>query len=178
MWVCSRYGFPRLANCSCVQPLVRASAAETLGEYCQWIGDMSSEEGGGSDYLLPAIQGLLTVSLDNNKYAQSRAITSFAYIAKEAGPSGALQPYLANIVAVFVQAFTKYQSKNIMKLYDAIAHLSDGVGQAGLNDQDLLANLMPPLIERWQRFSDADEDLLYLLEVGSADLSFRCRRTS
>lgn len=108
---------------------------------------------------------LLTVALDNNKNAQGNAIRAFGLLAKQAGSTGALQPYLASIVQAFVAAFAKYQSRNILKLYDAIAQLSDAGGLASLNDENLLGSLMPPLIERWQAFGDDDPNLLYLLEV-------------
>lgn len=108
---------------------------------------------------------LLSVSLDNNKHAQSSAIAAFGQLAKEAGPTGALTPYLQSIAQAFVAAFARYQSKNILKLYEAIGHLSDGVGQGGLNDPEVLGALMPPLVERWQSFADDDVNLLHLIGV-------------
>lgn len=110
---------------------------------------------------------LLNVSLDNNKHAQAAAIAAFGHLAKEAGPTGALAPYLQSIAQAFVAAFHRYQSKNILKLYEAIGHLSDGVGPSGLNDPQVLDALMPPLIERWQTFADDDINLLHLLGVSS-----------
>lgn len=105
------------------------------------------------------------MSLDNNKHAQASAIAAFGYLAKEAGPSGALSPYLQSIAQAFVAAFERYQSTNTLKLYEAIGHLSEGVGEAGLDDPQLLNTLMPPLIERWQTFTDDDVNLLHLLGV-------------
>lgn len=107
----------------------------------------------------------MNVSLDNNKHAQSNAISAFGSLAKEAGPTGALTPYLQAIAQSLVAAFSKYQSRNILKLYDTIAHLSDGVGSGGLSDGQVLGALMPPLIERWQQFPDDDQNLLHLLGV-------------
>lgn len=105
------------------------------------------------------------MSLDNNKHAQASAITAFGHLAGEAGPTGALTPYLPSIAQAFVAAFARYQSKNILKLYEAIGHLSDGVGPGGLSDASVLSALMPPLIERWQAFGDDDINLLHLLGV-------------
>ena len=105
------------------------------------------------------------VALDNNKHAQSNAIVAFGALAKVAGPIGALQPYLPAITSALVAAFSRYQHKNTLKLYDTIARFSDGVGYGGLSDAAILANLMPPLIQRWQAFGDADPNLQALLEV-------------
>ena len=113
---------------------------------------------------------LLNVALDNNKHAQGDAITAFGYLAKEAGPTGALRPYLPSIAQAIDAAFGKYQYKNIIKLYDAIAHLSDGVGAGGLADEQVLQTIMPPLIKRWQALADDDPDLRYLLEVSTHPL--------
>lgn len=142
-----------------LQPLIRSGAAWTLGEYSSWIASS------GQETLVPTIQGLLSVALDNNKHTQGNAITAFGYLAKEAAPSGALQAYLPSITQSFVAAFGKYQSRNVVKLYNALAHLSDGLGAAGLSDPAVLESLMPPIIERWQAFSDEEDDFRYLLEV-------------
>lgn len=63
-----------------------------------------------------------------------------------------------------VYAFQKYQAKNLLILYDAIGTLADAVGSA-LNRKEVLDVLMPPLVERWGRLSNDDEDLIPLLEV-------------
>lgn len=115
------------------------------------------------------MQGLLSVALDNNKHAQGNAISAFGYLAKDAGPSGALQPYLPSITESFVAAFGKYQSRNIIKLYNALSYLADGTGPGGLSDAALVGALMPPIIERWQAFSDDEDEFRYLLEVSNAD---------
>lgn len=132
-----------------------------MGEYSSWIATS------GQDSLAPAVQGLLSVALDNNKHAQSNGIRAFGYLAKEAAPSGSLQPFLPSITESFVAAFGKYQSRNIVKLYNAIAHLADGVGPGGFGDSATVESLMPPLIERWQAFGDEEDDFRYLLEVGT-----------
>jgi transportin-1 len=63
-----------------------------------------------------------------------------------------------------VFAFQKYQAKNLLILYDAIGTLADAVGSS-LNRKEVLDVLMPPLVERWGRLSNDDEDLIPLLEV-------------
>jgi transportin-1 len=107
----------------------------------------------------------MTVALDNNKNAQANAISAFGSLAKEVGPTGALDQYLQAISQAFVAAFSKYQSKNVLKLYETISHLSDGVGPGGLSDPAVLDSLMQPIIQRWQATADEDAGLLHLLGV-------------
>ena len=44
-------------------------------------------------------------------------------------------------------AFHKYQTKNLLILYDAIGTLADSVGPA-LDERNHINTLMPPLIEK------------------------------
>ena len=46
-------------------------------------------------------------------------------------------PYLRPILECLVQAFGKYQAKNLFILYDAVVTLADAV-QRKLNDADLI----------------------------------------
>lgn len=100
--------------------------------------------------------------LDNNKRVQEAGCSAFATLEEDAGP--ALEPYLDPILRNLVFAFQKYQAKNLLILYDAIGTLADAVGGA-LNRKDALEVLMPPLVERWDRLGNEDEDLIPLLEV-------------
>jgi transportin-1 len=104
--------------------------------------------------------------LDNNKRVQEAGCSAFATLEEEAGTE--LAPFLEPILQNLVVAFTKYQRKNILILYDAIGTLADAVGTE-LNNPTYLNILMPPLIERWNSLSDNDPDLIPLLEV-SADV--------
>lgn len=76
-------------------------------------------------------------------------------------------PYLKPILETFVAAFRKYQSKNLLILYDAIGTLADSVGPH-LSKAEYIEILMPPLIERWQILTDDDKDLFPLLECLSS----------
>jgi transportin-1 len=71
-----------------------------------------------------------------------------------------LQPILINLTF----AFTKYQQKNLLILYDALGTLADSVGSA-LGAPAYLDILMPPLVERWMKLADDEPDLVPLLEV-------------
>jgi transportin-1 len=100
--------------------------------------------------------------LDNNKRVQEAGCSAFATLEEEAG--SLLQPYLEPIIRNLVYAFSKYQQKNLLILYDAIGTLADSVAE-GLNNPALIGILMPPLIEKWTRLDDSDEDIIPLLEV-------------
>mmetsp|Transcript_9429 Transcript_9429/g.21924 ORF Transcript_9429/g.21924 Transcript_9429/m.21924 type:complete len:365 (-) Transcript_9429:531-1625(-) len=60
-------------------------------------------------------------------------------------------------------AFSKYQAKNLLILYDAIGTLADAVGTA-LCKPEFVQVLMPPLIGKWNELSDDDRALFPLLE--------------
>lgn len=70
--------------------------------------------------------------MDSNKRVQEAACSAFATLEEEAAT--ALVPYLGDILQVLVFAFSKYQAKNLLILYDAIGTLADSVGN-NLNNQ-------------------------------------------
>ncbi|KAG0142088.1 hypothetical protein CROQUDRAFT_50822 [Cronartium quercuum f. sp. fusiforme G11] len=137
--------------------LVRSITCWTLGRYASWI-------------ISPGVtaehkQNLLNSVLDRNKRVQEAGCSAFATLEEEAGDE--LEPYLVPILTSLVMAFRKYQQKNLLILYDALGTLADAVGTA-LASPALLQILMPPLIERWQRLGDDDQDLIPLLECLSS----------
>ena len=107
--------------------------------------------------------------LDTSKRVQEAGCSAFATLEEEAGAS--LAPFLEPILRNLTFAFTKYQQKNLLILYDALGTLADAVGSA-LGAPAYLEILMPPLIERWMKLGDGDGDLVPLLEVCSPD---QCR---
>jgi hypothetical protein len=100
--------------------------------------------------------------LDNNKRVQEAACSAFATLEEEA--CELLIPYLDPILRNLVYAFSKYQHKNLLILYDAIGTLADSVNSA-LNKKEYIEILMAPLIEKWHILKDDDRDLFPLLEV-------------
>ncbi|KAG9094499.1 hypothetical protein FRC06_010735, partial [Ceratobasidium sp. 370] len=146
------------------KPLVRSITCWTLGRYASWCTSNSSEEH-KNRYFVPAMEGLLRMVLDNNKRVQEAGCSAFATLEEDAG--SALEPYLDPILRNLVFAFQKYQAKNLLILYDAIGTLADAVGGA-LNRPEALEVLMPPLVERWGRLGNEDEDLIPLLECLSS----------
>ncbi|PLW35017.1 hypothetical protein PCASD_15334 [Puccinia coronata f. sp. avenae] len=146
--------------------LVRSITCWTLGRYSSWIiapGATSAEH--KQTVFLPVMEGLLTCVLDKNKRVQEAGCSAFATLEEEAGEE--LEPYLLPILNSLVTAFRKYQHKNLLILYDALGTLADSVG-ASLAKPELLQVLMPSLIERWQKLSDEEQDLIPLLECLSS----------
>lgn len=113
---------------------------------------------------------LLRMVLDNNKRVQEAGCSAFATLEEDAGPE--LIPYLEPVLKNLVFAFEKYQHKNMLILYDAVGTLADAVGPA-LQNPTYVDILMPPLLKRWDKLKNSDEDLVPLLEVSSAQLNDR-----
>ncbi|WWC73445.1 uncharacterized protein I206_107415 [Kwoniella pini CBS 10737] len=143
--------------------LVRSITCWTLGRYASWCVHVNQAD--KTQYFIPTMEGLLQMVLDGNKRVQEAGCSAFATLEEEAGTE--MAPFLEPILRNLTFAFSKYQQKNLLILYDAIGTLADSVGQA-LGQPGYLDILMPPLIERWQRLGDQDPDLVPLLECLSS----------
>lgn len=104
------------------------------------------------------------MALDSNKRVQEAGCSAFATLEEEAGSQ--LEPYLQPILTSLVAAFQKYQQRNLLILYDAIGTLADSVGPA-LSQEQHLAVLIPPLMQKWMSLEDDDLALVPLLEVST-----------
>lgn len=158
-----------------LEALVRSITCWTLGRYSSWIITADKQlhfiptmEGvrtlPSASLECPADNQLLQTVLDSNKRVQEAGCSAFATLEEEAGTE--LIPFLEPILRNLTHAFTKYQQKNLLILYDAIGTLADAVGSA-LGQPIYLSILMPPLIERWLKLGDHDGDLVPLLEVST-----------
>jgi len=145
------------------KPLVRSITCWTLGRYCRWCVHAPPPE--ENKYFEPLLDGLLRRVLDNNKRVQEAACSAFAILEEEACEK--LIPYLNPILSNLVFAFSKYQHKNLLILYDAIGTLADSV-ESALNKQEYIDILMPPLIDKWHSLKDDEKDLFPLLECLSS----------
>lgn len=141
-------------------PLVRSITCWTISRYTFWILQNSQER-----YFGLVINGLLKCVLDNNKRVQEAACSAFATLAEGAGHE--LVPYLDQILPTLVQAFDKYQHKNLLNLYDAVGTLAEAA-KNHLNQPKFIHMLMPPIIAKWNSLSDTDSDLFPLLECLSS----------
>lgn len=152
---------PYLISClSDKKALVRAITCWTLSRYAHWVVTQPHEL-----YLKPLMEELLKRILDANKRVQEAACSAFATLEEEACTE--LVPYLGFILKTLVFAFSKYQHKNLLILYDAIGTLADSVGHH-LNTDEYINLLMPPLIQKWNMLKDEDKDLFPLLECLSS----------
>ncbi|XP_012057478.1 PREDICTED: transportin-1 [Atta cephalotes] len=152
---------PYLIGClSDKKALVRAITCWTLSRYAHWVCAQPHET-----HLKPLMTELLKRVLDSNKRVQEAACSAFATLEEEACTE--LVPYLGFILETLVFAFSKYQHKNLLILYDAIGTLADSVGHH-LNRPDYINLLMPPLINKWNVLKDEDKDLFPLLECLSS----------
>lgn len=152
---------PFLITClSDKKALVRAITCWTLSRYSHWVVSQPHEA-----YLKPLMTELLKRILDPNKRVQEAACSAFATLEEEACTE--LVPYLGFILETLVFAFSKYQHKNLLILYDAIGTLADSVGHH-LNKSEYISLLMPPLIHKWNILKDEDKDLFPLLECLSS----------
>uniref|UniRef100_A0AAQ5Z2F5 Transportin-1 n=1 Tax=Amphiprion ocellaris TaxID=80972 RepID=A0AAQ5Z2F5_AMPOC len=113
---------PHLVQClSDKKALVRSITCWTLSRYAHWVVSQPPDT-----YLKPLMTELLKRILDSNKRVQEAACSAFATLEEEACTE--LVPYLAFILDTLVFAFSKYQHKNLLILYDAIGTLADSVG--------------------------------------------------
>uniref|UniRef100_A0A2R5LBL4 Putative nuclear transport receptor karyopherin-beta2/transportin importin beta superfamily n=2 Tax=Ornithodoros turicata TaxID=34597 RepID=A0A2R5LBL4_9ACAR len=152
---------PYLISClSDKKALVRSITCWTLSRYSHWVVGQPHDH-----YLQPLMTELLQRVLDANKRVQEAACSAFATLEEEACTE--LVPYLSFILETLVFAFSKYQHKNLLILYDAIGTLADSVGHH-LNKPEYINLLMPPLIEKWNVLKDDDKDLFPLLECLSS----------
>uniref|UniRef100_A0A4W4G0E0 Transportin-1 n=1 Tax=Electrophorus electricus TaxID=8005 RepID=A0A4W4G0E0_ELEEL len=152
---------PHLVQCLAdKKALVRSITCWTLSRYAHWVVSQPADA-----YLKPLMTELLKRILDSNKRVQEAACSAFATLEEEACTE--LVPYLAYILDTLVFAFSKYQHKNLLILYDAIGTLADSVG-LHLNKPEYIQMLMPPLIQKWNQLKDEDKDLFPLLECLSS----------
>ncbi|KAF6216915.1 hypothetical protein GE061_001266, partial [Apolygus lucorum] len=152
---------PYLISCLAdKKALVRAITCWTLSRYAHWVVSQPHD-----NYFKPLMTELLKRILDPNKRVQEAACSAFATLEEEACTE--LVPYLGFILDTLVFAFSKYQHKNLLILYDAIGTLADSVGHH-LNKPDYINLLMPPLIHKWNILKDEDKDLFPLLECLSS----------
>ncbi|XP_022647972.1 transportin-1-like [Varroa jacobsoni] len=140
--------------------LVRSISCWTLSRYAHWVVNQEHTQ-----YLQPLMTELLKRILDPNKKVQEAACSAFATLEEEACTE--LVPYLQVILETLVFAFSKYQHKNLLILYDAIGTLAESVGHH-LNRHEYIDMLMPPLIHKWNALKDDDKDLFPLLECLSS----------
>ncbi|RKO91793.1 armadillo-type protein [Blyttiomyces helicus] len=156
-------------------PLVRAITCWTLSRYAGFTVNpapplrMTMNDQMLRDhrmtYFAPLLAGLLQMVLDNNKKVQEAGCSALATLEEQA--CSELVPYLDQILRTLTFAFSKYQRKNLLILYDAVGTLAESV-ESALNEPQFISLLMPPLITKWNEVQDSDRDIFPLLECMSS----------
>uniref|UniRef100_A0A8R1XN05 Transportin-1 n=1 Tax=Onchocerca volvulus TaxID=6282 RepID=A0A8R1XN05_ONCVO len=140
--------------------LVRSITCWTLSRYCHYVVQQDHNM-----YFKQLLKQLLARILDGSKRVQEAACSAFATLEEEANLE--LVPYLPEILATLVEAFNRYQAKNLLILYDAVGTLADSVGP-NLNEPQYVEIIMRPLMAKWAALGDDDKELFPLLECLSS----------
>jgi HEAT repeat protein len=140
--------------------VVRQITCWTLSRYSQWASELEDPTQKAT-FFEPMIEGMLTKMLDKNKKVQEAGASAMANLEEKAGKK--LEPYCGPIIQQFVQCFAKYKDKNIWILYDCVQTLAENIGPV-LARPELSNQLMPALIDRWQKVMDGSRELIPLLE--------------
>lgn len=140
--------------------VVRQITCWTLGRYSMWAANLDDPTQRAT-YFEPMMEGILTKMLDKNKKVQEAGASAMANLEEKAGKR--LEPYCGPIIQQFVECFAKYKDKNIWILYDCVQTMAEHVGPV-LHRPELSGQLMPALINRWQKLPDQARELIPLLE--------------
>ncbi|CCX15054.1 armadillo-type protein [Pyronema domesticum] len=147
------------------EPLVRQITCWTLGRYSRWAATDPNPANPDPTHLQryfePTMEGILMKMLDGNKRVQEAAASAFANLEEQS--KQVLEPYIKVIIQQFVTAMRQYKDRNMFILYDCVQTLAEHVSEA-LAQDDLVAILMPALIERWKKVKDDSRELFPLLE--------------
>lgn len=141
-------------------PLVRSITCWAISRYNSWIAQKEQD-----NYFNLVMESLLRCILDNNKKVQQAACSSFATLVESKGVE--ILPLTEPILRSLVEAFNKYQHRNLLHLYDAIGTVAETIKHY-LNQQTFIDILMPPLINKWNNLTDTDPGLFPLLECLSS----------
>ncbi|KAJ1821551.1 hypothetical protein LPJ60_002543 [Coemansia sp. RSA 2675] len=144
--------------------LVRSIACWSASRYGKWA---IYESGPNmlAVYFEPLLAGLLETMMDKNKRVQEAACSAFATLEEEAGPY--MVPYIQPVLETLMRAFSLYQRKNLIILYDAVGTLAEAVGSE-LSRPHFIQMLMPEVIDRWEDLPTDDHHMFPLSECLSA----------
>ncbi|ETS80250.1 hypothetical protein PFICI_07779 [Pestalotiopsis fici W106-1] len=142
------------------EPVVRQITCWTLGRYSSWAAQLS-DPAQKQAFFEPMMEGILMKMLDKNKKVQEAGASAFANLEDKAGKN--IEPYSGPIIQQFVRCFAKYKDRNMFILYDCVQTLAEHIGPT-LARPELVNQLMPALIDRWQKVPDQSRELFPLLE--------------
>ncbi|KAM7215109.1 importin subunit beta-2 [Rhypophila decipiens] len=142
------------------EPVVRQITCWTLGRYSSWAAELQ-DPAQKNTYFMPLMDGILRKMLDKNKKVQEAGASAMANLEEKAGKQ--LEPFCGPIIQQYVRCFGKYKDRNMWILYDCVQTLAEHIGPV-LARPELTSQLMPALIDRWQKVGDQSRELFPLLE--------------
>ncbi|KAL2131332.1 hypothetical protein VTI74DRAFT_5256 [Chaetomium olivicolor] len=142
------------------EPVVRTITCWTLGRYSAWAANLR-DPAQRQTYFVPLMDGILRKMVDKNKKVQEAGASAMANLEEKAGKH--LEPFCGPIIQQYVLCFSKYKDKNRWILYDCVQTLAEHVGPV-LARPELCNQLMPALIDRWQKVPDQSREMFPLLE--------------
>merc|ERR1712137_1065417 len=140
--------------------LVKAIACWSVSRYSHWITEQEAPL-----YLVPLLKTLLSHMLSRNKKVQQAACTAMTHL--QESTRVILLEYSEPIITAFQKAFSLYQTKNLLILFDAIGIFA--ISSIRRSDNTALKQkfaeiIMPPLVELWNHFPDDNKGLCSLAE--------------
>ncbi|AEO56756.1 hypothetical protein MYCTH_2302024 [Thermothelomyces thermophilus ATCC 42464] len=142
------------------EPVVRTITCWTLGRYSSWAANLV-DPAQKQAYFVPMMDGILRKMVDKNKKVQEAGASAMANLEEKAGKN--IEPFCGPIIQQFVLCFSKYKDKNRWVLYDCVQTLAEHIGPV-LARPELCNQLMPALIDRWQKVADQSREMFPLLE--------------
>jgi HEAT repeat protein len=142
------------------EPVVRTITCWTLGRYSAWAANLR-DPAQRQTYFVPLMDGILRKMVDKNKKVQEAGASAMANLEEKAGKH--LEPFCGPIIQQYVLCFNKYKDKNRWILYDCVQTLAEHIGPV-LARPELCNQLMPALIDRWQKVPDQSREMFPLLE--------------
>lgn len=142
------------------EPVVRQITCWALGRYSSWAANLV-DPAQKEQFFVPMMDGILRKMLDKNKKVQEAGASAFANLEEKAGKK--LEPYCGPIIQQFVRCFAKYKDRNMYILYDCVQTLAERLGPF-IATPELVNQLMPALIDRYNVVTDQSRELFPLLE--------------
>lgn len=140
--------------------LVKAIACWSVSRYSAWITEQEP-----SLYLVPLLKTLLSHMMSHNKKVQQAACTAMTHL--QESTRVVLLDYSEPIITTFHKAFSIYQTKNLLILFDAIGIFAVASLRRCDNralKQKFAEMIMPPLMDLWNNFPDDNKGLCSLAE--------------
>lgn len=153
-----------MRNSESDRPLLRSICCWCMSRYSEWICREAHYDD-RKEFLVLTLRSILLRVLDRNKSVQEAACSAFANLEEEARTL--LVPYLDDILKTLNQAFSLYQRKNLLHLYDVCGTLAEAVGSK-LDKPEYLRLMMTPLLEWLQRVGPRDRGIIPLFSCLSS----------